>query len=107
MSNFADIINQVLTTTLANVNISLVIILLAAGYVCKHVFTKLDNNLIPVILGLISVVFLVFLNLPFNPQEQLISILVEAIATTLIATIAHDQAKKIITDLKNTVNKEG
>ena len=99
--NYADVIGQIFTTTIASVNISLVIILLAVGYICKHAIKNLSNDVIPIILGVISIIFLVVVNYPFNVQEKLFPIIIEAIATTLIATIAHDKVKDIIGGLMN------
>lgn len=101
---FTDVMSQIFTTTVASVNVSLVIILLAVGYICKHAFKSLKNDIIPIILGVIALVFLVIVNWPFSVQDKLLPIIIEAIATTLIATISHDKVKDIVGGLTGTTS---
>ena len=96
--------SQIFTTTVASVNVSLVIILLAVGYICKHAFKNLKNDIIPIILGVIALIFLVIVNWPFSVQDKLLPIIIEAIATTLIATISHDKVKDIVGGLTGTTS---
>lgn len=97
-----DIIEQITTTSLSSVNIMLVIVLLGIGWVLKHLVSDLKNSLIPVVLMIIGVVLTILLALPFNPQEELLQLLVSGIASGFVASMVHEKGKGIVDALKDT-----
>lgn len=97
-----DIIQQILDLSVASVNIPLVIVLLAIGFILKHLIKSLDNSNIPVILIIAGIVISICMKLPFNPREQLLTILVEGIASAMIAMIVQTKAKDIIESKKSS-----
>jgi len=94
-----DIIQQITDLANASLNIPLIIVLLGIGAFLKHAIKVLNNNYIPCILGVISVVIVIVMNIPFNPQEKLLSLLVEAIVAVAAAILVHSQGKDVIASL--------
>ena len=54
-----------------------------------------------------SVVLVIVMNIPFNPQEKLLSLLVEAIVAVAAAILVHSQGKTLWTDLATRKNTTG
>lgn len=100
MEAIQPIIDQVVSVTLAGVNVTLVVVLIGIGALLKHAIKALDNQYIPVILTLVSIILVIVMNIPFNPQTHLLTYLVEGFASALIATIVHEKGKDIFTSLK-------
>ena len=103
-----DIIQQITDLATTTLNVPLIIVLLGVGAFLKHAIKKLNNDYIPCILGVLSVVLVIVMNIPFNPQEKLLSLLVEAEAIVAVAAaiLVHSQGKTLLTDLatrKNTI----
>ena len=94
-----DIIQQIAELANMSLNIPLIIVLLGIGAFLKHAIKVLNNNYIPCILGVISVVIVIAMNIPFNPQEKLLSLLVEAIVAVAAAILVHSQGKDVIVNL--------
>ena len=95
------ILEQITSLSLASINISLVIVLVGIGWVLKHLVPKLDNQYIPVALMCIGIVLVIALNVPFNAQEELLSLLVQGIASGFVAVMVHKGGKSIIGDLSS------
>ena len=96
-----DVVQQIVDLASVNINVTLIVVLLAAGFVLKHVIKNLDNAYIPIILGIIAIILEIAMNVPFNPQETLLQLIVEAIVSTFFATIIHQKGKDIFTTLSN------
>lgn len=93
-----DLIQQIVNMTLGSVNIALVIVLMGIGAVLKHAFTKLDNNVIPIIMIVLGIVISIAMNIPFNPQTMLLTYCVQGIASGYCAIIIHGKSKEIYKD---------
>lgn len=97
-----DVIQQILDLSLAQVNIPLIIVLMFIGYVLKHFVKKLDNATIPIWLGIIGIILSVLMQVPFNPQEKLLIVLVQGIVCAFLATILFDKIKDIQQGIKQS-----
>lgn len=95
-----DVIQQIVDLASMNINIALIIVLLAVGFFIKH-FIPIDNKYIPGILGIVAILLVILMSIPFNPQKELITLLVEAIVSTFFASIIHTKGKEIIEDFKS------
>ena len=100
------IVTQIADLAVTSVNVPLIIVLMAIGYVLKHVIKNLDNSFIPIILGIVAIAILIGINIPFNAQDQLLGILVEAVVNTVFATLFHDQGKTFIDNFINRNNTD-
>lgn len=99
-----EIVTQIADLAVTSVNVPLIIVLMAIGYVLKHVIKNLDNSFIPIILGIVAIAILIGINIPFNAQTQLLGLLVEAIVNAVFATVFHDQGKTFIENIVNRKN---
>lgn len=97
-----NIVQQILDLSLAEVNIPLIIVLMFIGYVLKHFVKKIDNATIPIWLGFIGIVLSVFMNIPFDPREQLLIILVRGIVCAVVASITFDKLRDIMQGVKQS-----
>lgn len=79
------------------INIPLIIVLLAIGAVCKYCLKKVNNDTIPVIMLIAGVVIVILLKIPFDPQDDVLNVLVEGIASGATAVGIHTQGKTIFT----------
>lgn len=102
-----DIIQQITDLATTSLNVPLIIVLLGVGAFLKHAIKKLNNDYIPCILGVLSVVLVIVMNIPFNPQEKLLSLLVEAIVAVAAALLVHAQGKTLLTDFAARKNNTG
>lgn len=96
-----DIISQITDLATTSLNIPLIIVLLGIGAFLKHAVKGLNNDYIPCILGVLAVVIIIAINIPFNPQEKLISLLVEAIVAVAAAILVHSQGKDVLAVFTN------
>lgn len=87
------LVTQLINESLANVNVSVVVTLMAIGFLIKHIkfLDKVNNDVIPPVLLLFSVVFLAFTD-GFNVQT-----IISAIINTAVAVGLHQQGKNIFT----------
>lgn len=97
-----DVFQQVQELVSVNINVALIVVLCFIGVFLKHVLTKLDNSWIPLILGILGMVISVLMRVPFNPQTELLTVLVEGIVAAVFATILQTKLKEIIADMKKT-----
>ncbi len=95
-----SVVQQILDLSIAQVNIPLIIVLMFIGYVLKHFVKKLDNATIPIWLGVIGTVLSILMQVPFNPQEKLLIVLVQGIVCAVLATILFDKVKDIKQGIK-------
>ena len=102
-----DIIQQITDLATTSLNVPLIIVLLGVGAFLKHAIKKLNNDYIPCILGVLSVVLVIVMNIPFNPQEKLLSLLVEAIVAVAAALLVHAQGKTLLADFVARKNNTG
>lgn len=97
-----SVVQQILDLSLAQVNIPLIIVLMFIGYALKHYVKKLDNATIPIWLGVVGIVLSVLMQVPFNPQEKLLTVLVQGIVCAVLATILFDKVKDIKQGIKRS-----
>ncbi len=97
-----SVVQQILDLSLAQVNIPLIIVLMFIGHALKHYVKKLDNATIPIWLGVIGIVLSILMQVPFNPQEKLLTVLVQGIVCAVLATILFDKFKDIQQDIKRS-----
>ena len=90
-----DIISEVLTIGTGAINVSLIIVLMAIGAICKHGIKKMNNDTIPVIMLVCGIVLAIVFNLPFNPQTELLDFLVQGIVSGAAAVGLHTQGKTL------------
>lgn len=96
-----DVIQQLEDLVSVNINIALIVVLMFIGLLLKHAIKKLDNAWIPLILGIFGMVIAVLMKVPFNPQTDLLNILVEGIVAAVFATIFQSKIKDIINGMKS------
>lgn len=89
--------SQLLEEAMANVNVPLVVALMAIGFIIKHfkLFEKVENVLIPPVLLVFSVVVLAFEN-GFN-VDTIIPTIISGIVNAAVAIGLHQQGKNIFT----------
>lgn len=89
----SNLTTQFLEEALANVNVTLVVVLMAIGFIIKHfkIFEKVENNVIPPILLVFSVVAL-SINNGFS-----IPTVITAVINAAVAIGLHQQGKNIFT----------
>lgn len=97
-----NVVQQILDLSVAQVNVPLIIVLMFIGYVLKHFVKKLDNATIPIWLGAIGMVLSISMQIPFNPQEKLLIVLVQGIVCAVLATILFDKIKDIEQGIKRS-----
>lgn len=87
------LVNDLLQEALANVNITLVVALMALGFIVKHVsfLDKINNDLIPPVLLLFSIIVMVF------TDGFTVASIVSAIVNAAVAVGLHQQGKNIFT----------
>lgn len=95
----ASILGSVADSTLGNVNITLVAMLLVIGWLLKHVCTFLDNKYIPIIITVLALVIVIASSIPFDITTDLLPILMQGLASGAIAVIAHEKGKGVLEDL--------
>lgn len=96
-----NVMQQIQDLVSVNINVALIIVLMFIGLFLKHALTKLDNSWIPLILGVLGMVIVVLMRIPFNPQTDLLNILVEGLVAAAFATILHTKVKDILTQMKD------
>ena len=89
--------SQLLEEAMANVNVPLVVALMAIGFIIKHfkLFEKVENVLIPPVLLVFSVVVLAFEN-GFT-VDTIIPTIISGIVNAAVAIGLHQQGKNIFT----------
>ena len=88
---------QLLEEAMANVDIALVVALMAIGFIIKHftLFEKVENNLIPPVLLVFSIIVLVFRD--GLTGDTIIPTIISAIVNAAVAIGLHQQGKNIFT----------
>ena len=94
--NSVNIIEQVTEVTANSVNIALVIILIAIGYMLKNKMPKVKNSDIPIYLMIAGIVLSILLEFPFKTVDTPINIIVRGIASAFAASIVYDKVKDVI-----------
>lgn len=97
-----SIIEQVTEVTANSVNIALVIILIAIGYMLKNKLPKVKNSDIPVYLIVAGIILSFLLEFPFKAMDNPINIIVRGIASAFAASIVYDKVKDVINGRKVT-----
>ena len=89
--------SQLLEEAMANVDVALVVALMAVGFIIKHfkLFETVENNLIPPVLLVFSIVVLAFRD-GFS-TETIIPTIISAIVNAAVAIGLHQQGKNIFT----------
>lgn len=91
----SDIISQITDVTVSSINIALVIILLAMGYILKAKIKAVKNSDIPVYLIVIGVIISILMEIPFSGKIDMIDIIVRGIASAIAASIVYDKYKDV------------
>lgn len=88
---------QLLEEAMANVDVALVVALMAVGFIIKHfkLFETVENNLIPPVLLVFSIVVLSFRD--GLTGETVIPTIISAIVNAAVAIGLHQQGKNIFT----------
>ena len=95
-----NVLQQIEDLVSVNINVALIVVLMFIGFFLKHAIKKLDNSWIPLILGILGMVISVLMKIPFNPQTDLLTILVEGIVAAVFATIFQSKFKDILAAMK-------
>lgn len=86
---------QITEISMSDVNITLIIVLMIMGWVLKHFAVFVKNQYIPVILVVLGIIISILLKVPFNPQEELLNLVISGGVSGYIATMAHEKGKSI------------
>ena len=89
-----SLIQAIFQTGQGSINISLIILLLAIGYVIKH-FTKINNDNIPVIMLIAGIVLALIINIPYSPSE-IVTIIIQGIVSGAAAIGLHTNGKGLL-----------
>lgn len=95
-----NVLQQIEDLVSVNINVALIVVLMFIGFFLKHAIKKLDNSWIPLILGILGMVISVLMKIPFNPQTDLLTILVEGIVAAVFATIFQSKLKDILAAMR-------
>lgn len=95
-----NVLQQIEDLVSVNINVALIVVLMFIGLFLKHAIKKLDNSWIPLILGILGMIISVLMKIPFNPQTDLLTILVEGIVAAVFATIFQSKFKDILAAMK-------
>lgn len=87
------LVTKLINESLANVNVSVVVTLMAIGFLIKHVkfLDKVNNDVIPPVLLLCSAIFMTIMD-GFTVQS-----IISAIVNAAVAVGLHQQGKNIFT----------
>ena len=87
-----------------SVNVALVVVLLAIGYIIKHFAAKINNDFIPPTLLILGVIGAVLLQLPegFGTSEVVLTTLVTGIASGFSAVGLHQTGKIFVNTVSST-----
>lgn len=87
------LIEQLIQESISNVNVSLVVALMAVGFIIKHfkILEKLENNLIPPILLCLSIAFMIV------TEGFTVQAIISAIVNAAVSIGLHQQGKNIFT----------
>ena len=91
----SDIVSQITSVTAESINIALVIILLAIGYILKAKVKAVKNSDIPVYLIVIGVIISILMEIPFTSGVDPITMVVRGIASAIAASIVYDKYKDV------------
>ena len=95
-----NVLQQIEDLVSVNINVALIVVLMFIGFFLKHAIKKLDSSWIPLILGILGMVISVLMKIPFNPQTDLLTILVEGIVAAVFATIFQSKLKDILAAMR-------
>ena len=101
-----NILTQIIEIGTGSINVMLIIVLLGIGSCIRRLLPSLDVSYIPIILMIIGVIVAILLHVPFNPQTDLLNILVEGIASSFATGIVYDKAKDIYRSFPSKNNIE-
>lgn len=106
MINDQTILELIFQTAQGSINIPLIIILLAIGFIIKHCMKKVSNDLIPPIMLIGGIVLALVVNIPYAPNE-ITSIVVQGIVSGTAAIGLHTNGKGLleVLPLKNILGK--
>ena len=90
-------VTQLLEEAMTNVDVALVVALMAVGFIIKHfkIFENIKNEIIPPVLLVFSIVLLLFRN--GFAAESFMTTIVSAIINAAVAIGLHQQGKNIFT----------
>ena len=97
--NAEAVLEQVYEILNQNINIGVVILCLAIGFILKHVITGINNNWIPVILLVLGIIFAVIFDFS-NIKTNTLNILITGIASGGIAIGIHQTGKTLFINNK-------
>lgn len=98
-----DLIEQGLELLMANVDIKLVIILVAVGFILKHKLTKVDNTDIPIYIGILGVVLAIIFHFGMS-KEAILDAIIIGIASAVSAIGVYESQKSLINKFKSKTN---
>lgn len=89
-------IDQILTALPGQVNIVLLIALMAVGFIIKHtsIFSKVSNNLIPIVVVIIAIVFTLITG-DLSSTEGVVSAIMSGLINAALAVWAHQTGKNV------------
>lgn len=103
----SDIMSQITEVTANSINIALVIILLAVGYILKAKIKAVKNSDIPVYLIVIGVIISFLMEIPFTGGIDPINVVVRGIASAIAASIVYDKYKDVKIGRLDALDKTG
>ena len=95
MINDQTILELIFQTAQGSINIPLIIILLAIGFIVKHCMTKVPNDTIPPIMLISGIVLALIINIPYAPSD-ITSIVVQGIVSGAAAIGLHTNGKGLL-----------
>lgn len=90
-----SILELIFQTSQASINVSLIIILLAIGYVVKHAIPKINNDNIPWMMLVAGIVLSLIINIPYGP-DQIVTFVIQGIVSGAAAIGLHTNGKSLL-----------
>lgn len=95
------LVGNILQSTQGSINIPLIIILLALGYIVKHWIPKISNDNIPPIMLVAGIVLALIINIPYSPSD-IVAIIIQGIVSGAAAIGLHTNGKGLLEIFKDT-----
>lgn len=90
-----SILELIFQTSQGSINVSLIIILLAIGYLLKHAIKKLNNDNIPWILLILGIALALIINIPYS-LNMIVTYVIQGIVSGAAAVGLHTNGKTIL-----------
>lgn len=100
------LVGTILQSTQGSINIPLIIILLALGYIVKHWIPKIGNDNIPPIMLVAGIVLALIINIPYG-ADKIVELIIQGIVSGAAAIGLHTNGKGLLEIFKDETLSSG